>query len=122
MKDLGRVIAQADSRRFPIAATRFRAQVRSFGICGGQSGTGIGFLRVLRFPLPILIPPTAPLSSSSSGAGTIGQLVAEVPSGLSLTPPQETKKKRICLRKKLRLTAWNVFSLFCTWANKWCID
>jgi hypothetical protein len=26
----------------------------------------------------------------SSGAGTIGQLVADVPSGLSLTPPQET--------------------------------
>jgi hypothetical protein len=32
----------------------------SCGICGGQSGTGAGFLRVLRFPLPILIPPTAP--------------------------------------------------------------
>jgi hypothetical protein len=30
----------------------------------------------------------------SSGAGTIGQLVADVPSGLSLTPPQETKKKK----------------------------
>jgi hypothetical protein len=29
----------------------------------------------------------------SSGAGTIGQLVADVPSGLSLTPPQETKKE-----------------------------
>jgi hypothetical protein len=28
----------------------------------------------------------------SSGAGTIGELVADVPSGLSLTPPQETKK------------------------------
>jgi hypothetical protein len=28
----------------------------------------------------------------SSGAGTIGQLVAAVPSELSLTPPQETKK------------------------------
>jgi hypothetical protein len=26
----------------------------------------------------------------SSWAGTIGQLVADVPSGLSLTPPQET--------------------------------
>jgi hypothetical protein len=26
----------------------------------------------------------------SSGAGTIGQTVADVPSGLSLTPPQET--------------------------------
>jgi hypothetical protein len=49
------------------------------------------FLRVLRFPVPILIPPTTP--QSSSGAGTIGQLVADVPSGLSLTPPQETKKK-----------------------------
>jgi hypothetical protein len=58
-------------------------------ICGGQSGTRAGVLRVLRFPLPILIPLTAP---HSSGAGTIGQLVADVPSGLSLTPPQETKK------------------------------
>jgi hypothetical protein len=29
----------------------------------------------------------------SSGAGTIDQLVAYVPSGLSITPPQETKKK-----------------------------
>jgi hypothetical protein len=30
----------------------------------------------------------------SSGAGTLGQLVADVPSGLSLTPPRETKKKK----------------------------
>jgi hypothetical protein len=30
----------------------------------------------------------------SSGAGTIGQLVADVPSGLSLTPPEETKKSK----------------------------
>jgi hypothetical protein len=30
----------------------------------------------------------------SSGAGTIGQLVADVPSGLSLTPTKETKKKQ----------------------------
>jgi hypothetical protein len=29
----------------------------------------------------------------SSGAGTVGQLVVIVPSGLSLTPPHETKKK-----------------------------
>jgi hypothetical protein len=29
----------------------------------------------------------------SSGAGTIDQLVADVPSGVSLTPPQETKKQ-----------------------------
>jgi hypothetical protein len=27
--------------------------------CGGQTGTGDGFLRVLRFPLPILVPQNA---------------------------------------------------------------
>jgi hypothetical protein len=31
----------------------------------------------------------------SSGAGTTGQLAADVPSGLSLTPTQESKKKKI---------------------------
>jgi hypothetical protein len=31
----------------------------------------------------------------SSGVGTIGQLVADVPSGLSLTPPQENKNKKV---------------------------
>jgi hypothetical protein len=61
-----RAIAQAVSRRLPTAAARVRAQVRSCGICGGQSGTEAGFLRVLRFPLPILIPSTAPHSSSSN--------------------------------------------------------
>jgi hypothetical protein len=30
----------------------------------------------------------------SSGAGTIGQLVADVPSGLRLTPHQETEKRK----------------------------
>jgi hypothetical protein len=85
----GRGIAQAVRRRLPIAVARVRAQVRSCGICGGQSCAGADFLRVLRFTLSILIPLTAPQSPYIIGAGTIGQLVADVPNRLSLIPPQE---------------------------------
>jgi hypothetical protein len=62
MYALGRAIAQALSRWLTIAAARDRSRVWSSGICGGQSGAGAGFLRVLRFPLPIFIPPNSPLS------------------------------------------------------------
>jgi hypothetical protein len=30
--------------------------VKSCGICGEQGGTGAGSLRVLRFPLPLIVP------------------------------------------------------------------
>jgi hypothetical protein len=84
---LGRAVAQAASRRLHTAATRIRARVWPCGTCGGQSSTGVGFLRVLRFLLPIFIPPTAPHSSCI--------VVAAVPSGLSLTPLKTNNKKTL---------------------------
>jgi hypothetical protein len=67
-------IAQAVSRWLPTAAARVQTRVWSCGICGGQSGAGAGFLRVLRFPLPMFIPPISPQSPSPiTRAGTIGQ-------------------------------------------------
>jgi arylamine N-acetyltransferase len=83
---MGRAIAQAVSRRLPTAAARTRAQVRSCRI-------GAGFLQVLWFPLPILIPPTAHTHDLLSGAAKIGHLVADLPRGLSLTAPPRNLKK-----------------------------
>jgi hypothetical protein len=56
----GRAVAKAVSRWLPTAAARVRVRVAG-GVFGGRSGTGAGFLRVLRFPLPI-IPPISPSS------------------------------------------------------------
>jgi hypothetical protein len=50
---LGRAMAQAVSRRSLTVEARVRARVNPCGICGGQSGTGTGFLRVLWFSLSI---------------------------------------------------------------------
>jgi hypothetical protein len=55
---VGRAVAQAVSRWPPTAAARVRVWA-ACGVCGGQSGIGTGFLRVLRCPLPI-IPPISP--------------------------------------------------------------
>jgi hypothetical protein len=79
----GRAVAQAVSRSLPTAAARVRARLWLCGICGGQSGAGAGFLRVLRFPLPISITPITSQSPSSIIWGLYNrpEMVA-VPSGL----------------------------------------
>jgi hypothetical protein len=78
-----RAMAHAVSRWLPTAAAWVRAQVWSCGICGGQSGTRAGFLRVLRFLPPIFIPACSWYNRP---------VVAAVPSGLSLTPLTIIKK------------------------------
>jgi hypothetical protein len=87
-----RAVAQAVSRWLPTAAARVRFR-SACGFCGGQSSTRAGFLRVLRFPLQI-ISPISP-SSYSAGAGTIGLLVAAVPSGTNWTPPPTIPIKKL---------------------------
>jgi hypothetical protein len=78
----------------PTAEALLRARVWSYGICGGQSDAEIGFLQVLRFPLPIFIPPIAPQSPSSLIWGWYSRpVVAAVPSELSLTPLRIIIKK-----------------------------
>jgi hypothetical protein len=57
---VGRAVAQAVSRWLPTAEGLVRVRA-ACGVCRGQSGIEAGFLRVLRFPLPI-IPPICPSS------------------------------------------------------------
>jgi hypothetical protein len=103
---MGSTIAQAVSRRLPIADARIRVHVRSCAICDEQRGTGADFLRVLGFPMPILNPPIAPHSSLSIIRGWFsGLIVADIPSGLSLIPRQETKKKKY---KNIRISGTTV--------------
>jgi hypothetical protein len=84
---LDHAIPQAVSRWISTAAARVRAQVRACGICRGQSSAAAGFIRVLRFPLSIFIPPIAPQSPSSIiWEWDNRPVMAALPSGLGLTP------------------------------------
>jgi hypothetical protein len=58
---VGRAVAQAVSRWFPTTAARVRVRA-ACRFCRGESGTDAGFLRVLQFPLPIIIIPMSPSS------------------------------------------------------------
>jgi hypothetical protein len=87
----GRAVAQAVSRRLPTEPGSGHV-----GFVVGKGGTGAGFLRVFGFPLPI-IPQTALRSSWPIIRGTIGQIMTSVPSGLSVTLLQESKRKNFIL-------------------------
>jgi hypothetical protein len=69
-------------------AKSFRNTNITCGICGGQSVTGEGFLRVHRFPPPILIHTTAPYSLSSYDRRYIVSLLTPSLNNKQTNPPQ----------------------------------
>jgi hypothetical protein len=83
----GRFVGQAVNRRLPTVAVRVRAQ----GFVADKVAMGKFFSEYSRFPLQILIPPTAPLLSSIIRGWYNRPKVAYVPSGLSLAPPHGEK-------------------------------
>jgi hypothetical protein len=86
-------IAQAVSRRIPRRRTRFEPRSGHVGFVVDKVALGRVFSEYFGFPCQFSFHRLLHTHQLSSGAGTTGQLVADVPSGLSLTPPRETKKK-----------------------------
>jgi hypothetical protein len=88
----GRGIAQAVSRWLPTAAARVRALVWQVGFVVDKVKLRQVFSEYFGFPCQSSFHQNSP-SSQSPGAGTIGHLVADVPSGPSSTPHYANNKK-----------------------------
>jgi hypothetical protein len=56
---------------------------------------GAGFLRALQFPCQFLFHRLLHVHHITFGAGTIGQLVTDIPSGFSVIAPQGINKKTL---------------------------
>jgi hypothetical protein len=91
----GRAIAQVVSCWLPNMAVWAQSHVTPCGICGWQRGTGTGSHWVLLFPCQLSF--HWQLQSHhhlSRRDGTVGKIVANIPSGLSLiTPPRNWGEK-----------------------------
>jgi hypothetical protein len=74
---------------FPLWRPVFDPRSSHVGQSGGQSDTGQAFSGNLSFPCQFSFPQLLHTHHLSAGSRTIGQIVADIPSGLSLTQPQE---------------------------------
>jgi hypothetical protein len=87
-----RAVAQAVSRRLPTAAARVLSQVGHVEFVVDKLALGYVFFEYFRFPCQLSFHQILHIHLSS-GAGTMGQLLNEVPSGLSLNPPLKILKR-----------------------------
>jgi hypothetical protein len=90
---MGHATAQEVSSRLTTAAAQVRAQVRHVGFMVDKVTLGQVFSEYFCFPRQFSFHWLLHTHHLSSGAGTIGQLMPEVPSWLSLTPPQEKRSR-----------------------------
>jgi hypothetical protein len=87
----GRAISQAVSRRgFPSRRPGFECRSGNVGFVADKVALGQGFFEYFGFPCQYSFHRLLHTHHLPFGAGKIGQLVADVPSGLSLTLLQET--------------------------------
>jgi hypothetical protein len=89
---------------FPLWRHGFEPRSSHVGFVVEKMALGQVFSEYFGFPCQFSFHRLLHTHHLSSGAGIIGQLVADAPSGLSVTPPRETKKKTIITRKPLQKT------------------
>jgi hypothetical protein len=88
---MSRAVAQAVSSWLQTAAVGFEPKSSQVGFVVNKVALGQIFSEYCGFSYQFAFHPLLHTHHLSSGAGTIDQLVAEIPSGLRLAPPQETK-------------------------------
>jgi hypothetical protein len=91
----GCAIPQEVSHWLPTAMAWVQARVWYCGICGGQSGSGAGFLRVHWFPLPIFIPAVRTQLPSSVIWGWYNRPVVGCSSKWTQSHPTKNNKNKI---------------------------
>jgi hypothetical protein len=118
-RQMGRLICLILVKRlvvgFPLLQSLFEPGSDQVGFVVDKLALGQVFLRAFRFPLLIFIPPNSP-SSQSPGAGTIDQIVADVPSGPSLDYTSHyTNLKNLIIFFILGIDILEIESLVCRW-------